>query len=133
MSEMIILPCWLFIASLLSHLIIAPKPNIMTEQNRKVYQGIRAIAAFEYKNTRSDFKRCHYWKKKLCQATGITAIQGEFSDKIPHEIDGFTDKRVVQRYVLLCCRKYLCRWFQINVQVISRYKWFQINFELKLI
>ena len=38
-------------------------PNIMTGQKGTGYQGIRAIEAFEYKNTRSDFKCCDYQEK----------------------------------------------------------------------
>ena len=36
-------------------------PNIMTKQKGKGYQGIGGIdEAFEYENTRSDFKCCNY-------------------------------------------------------------------------
>ena len=37
--------------------------NIITEQKGKGLQGIRAIEAFEYENTRSDFKCCNYREK----------------------------------------------------------------------
>ena len=69
----------------------------MTEQKEKGYQGIWAIEAFEYENTRSDFKYCHYWQnKKLCQPLGILETQGAFSNKIPWDIDGATDEIVLQ-------------------------------------
>ena len=32
----------------------------MMEQKGKEYQEIRAIGAFDYENTRSDFKCCNY-------------------------------------------------------------------------
>ena len=57
--EMIIL-WWLFIISQFSFDFVAP--NIMTKQ--KGYKGIGAIdEAFEYENTRSDFKCCNYQEK----------------------------------------------------------------------
>ena len=61
LSKMIIL-WWLFVASHFSLDLITS--NIMTKQKRKGYQGIGAIdEAFEYKNTRSDFKFCNYREK----------------------------------------------------------------------
>ena len=52
---------WLFITSQFPFGFIAP--NIMAEQKGKGYQRIRAIKAFEYENTRSDFKCCNYLEK----------------------------------------------------------------------
>ena len=61
MTEMII-SWWLFMASQFSFDFIAP--NIMTKQKGKGYQRIGVIDdAFEYKNTRSDFKCCNYQEK----------------------------------------------------------------------
>ena len=65
--------------------------------------------AFEYQNTRSDFKCCNWWEKwkTICQATSISkpGIQGAFSDKVAPDIDGFTDE------LMWCssCKKYFCR------------------------
>ena len=54
LSEMITL-WWLFFTSQFTFDFIAPK--IMT------IKGIREIEAFEYENTRSDFKCCDYREK----------------------------------------------------------------------
>ena len=87
----------------------------MMKQKGKEYQGIGAIdEAFEYQNTRSDFKCWSWWEKwkTICQATSISkpGIQGAFSDKVAPDIDGFTDE------LMWCssCKKYFCRWLQIN-------------------
>ena len=54
-SEMIILSWWLlFIASRFPHFLISS--NIITEERATGYQRIKATEAFEYKNTRGDFK-----------------------------------------------------------------------------
>ena len=58
--KMIILR-WLFIA--LQFPLVFMTPNIMTEQKGKEYQGIRATEAFEFDNTRSDFKCYDYLEK----------------------------------------------------------------------
>ena len=60
LSKMIIL-WYLFTASQLPFDFNAP--NLMTEQKGKGYQGIRAIEALEYENTRSNFKCCDYREK----------------------------------------------------------------------
>ena len=39
-------------------------PNKMMGGKLKGYQGITAIEAFEYENTRSDLKCCHYWESQ---------------------------------------------------------------------
>ena len=90
--KMIILR-WLFIA--LQFPLVFMTPNIMTEQKGKEYQEIRAIEAFEYDNTRSDFK-CYDDLEKLkttCETTvTIPGTQGAFSDKVAPDIDDFTDE-----------------------------------------
>ena len=72
--------------------------------------------------------------RKKCQTTAnyTKDPQGEFSDKISPDIDGFTDEPVVQ-CECWSYKKYFCRWFQINYKMITKYKWFQINFDKKLI
>ena len=69
---------------------------------REEVHGIRVIEAFEYKNTRSDFKCCDYrekWKT-ICQTTvsipGTLSDKGSFSDKVAPDIDDFTDKPEIQ-------------------------------------
>ena len=95
-SKMIIL-WWLFIISQFSFDFVAP--NIMTKQKGKIYQGIGATdEAFEYENTRNDFKCCNYqekWKTK-CQTTAISipGTQGAFSNEVAPDINGFTDELI---------------------------------------
>ena len=92
LSKVIIL-WWLSIAS--QFLFDLMVPNIMTEQKGKGYRGIRAIEAFEYENTRSDFK-CYDYREKwktICETTvTIPGTQGAFSDKVASDIDDFTDE-----------------------------------------
>ena len=68
------------------------------EQKRKGYQGIRAIEAYEYENTGSYFKYCHYWEKwkTMSYYRDIPGTQGAFSEKVTSNSDGFTDEAVVQ-------------------------------------
>ena len=67
-------------------------------QKWKEYQGTGAIdEAFEYENTRSEFKCCIYREKlktiPQTTAISITGTQGAFSvDKVAPDIDGFTDE-----------------------------------------
>ena len=71
----------------------------MTEENGKGYKGIRAVEAFEYENTRSDFKCCDYrekWKTTWQIQLSIQGTQGAFSDKATSNIDDFTDEPEVQ-------------------------------------
>ena len=66
----------------------------MIKQKEKGYQGIKATEAFEYENTRSNFKYCYYWEK--WKTTGIPGIQGAFSDEVTPDIACFTDGPVAQ-------------------------------------
>ena len=34
--------------------------------------------------------------EKLCQTTGMSGTEGAFSDKVTSDIDGFTDKPIIQ-------------------------------------
>ena len=45
---------------LLNHFHMFISPNIMTEQEGEDYLVTRTIKAFEYENTRSNFKCCNY-------------------------------------------------------------------------
>ena len=45
---------------------------------------------------------------------------------------GFTDEPVTSSIRCSSCRKYFCRWFQINDRNIDKYKWSHINFDAKL-
>ena len=60
LSEIIILSWW----AAVHRFMISPFDYIalyiMTEQKGKGYQGITATLVFEYGNTRSAFKYCHY-------------------------------------------------------------------------
>ena len=68
----------------------------MTEEQRKVYQGIRAIEAFEYENTKSGFKY-YYWEKwKTMSVYRLPGTQVAFSGKVTPDIDVFTDEPVCQ-------------------------------------
>ena len=69
-------------------------PNIIMEQKRKGWQGIRAIEAFEYENTRSYFKYCE--KNEKLSYYRDTGDQRAFSDKVTPNIDGFTDEPIAQ-------------------------------------
>ena len=68
---------------------------MQTEQNRKEYQGIGAIAAFEYENARDDFVAVT--KKNESQYVILYAAK-YFKDPrdISPGIDGFTDNPAVQ-------------------------------------
>ena len=83
LSELIIL-WWLFMLHSF-HFILSHK--IMKQQKGKWYQGTEAIdEAFEFENTRSEFKCWDYrekWKA-ICQATviSISGTQVAFSDKV---------------------------------------------------
>ena len=72
----------------------------MMEQEGKGYQGIRAIKAFEYENTRSYFDIVITVKnEKQCLTKGIPWTHGAFLDKFTPNIDGYTDETVVQHGV----------------------------------
>ena len=96
LSEMIIL-WWLFIA-LKVFICFYRAQNIMMTQKWKGYQGTGATdEAFEYENTRSEFKCCNYREKletiRQTTAISITGTQGAFSvDKIAPDFDDFTDE-----------------------------------------
>ena len=82
--------------------------NIMTEQKGKGCQGIRTIKTMEYQNTRKDFKCWDYWEqwKTTCQ-TNHARQQRALSDKVTLDIDGFTDRPVIQCDVRVV-KKYFC-------------------------
>ena len=66
------------------------------------WQGTKAIEAFEYKNTESDFRCCDNQEKwKTCQTTELTipGTQEVFSDNVSPDIDDFTDEPEFQRDV----------------------------------
>ena len=88
---------WLFIAAQFPFDFIVP--NIMAEQNRNEYQGIRSAEAFEYENkqvpsnitiTEKNEKQC------VRLQLSIPRTEGKFSCKVAPDIDGFTDKPVIQ-------------------------------------
>ena len=73
-------------------------------------------------------------KKKLCQANRDTGAQeGTFLDKVTSHIDGFTNEPVSSSMWCSNCRKYFCRWFQINdtkdkwIQMVPNKLWFETS------
>ena len=64
----------------------------MTEQKGKGYQGIRAIEAFEYKNTRSHVITKKNEKEYVRLQLSIKGAQGAFPNKVAPDIDDFTDE-----------------------------------------
>ena len=68
---------------------------MQTEQNRKEYQGIGAIAAFEYENARDDFVAITE-KNENQYVILYTAKYFKDPRGISHCIDGFTDNPAVQ-------------------------------------
>ena len=63
----------------------------MTEQEGEDYLVTRTIKAFEYENTRSNFKCCNYWENEkhyvnICPTYAgqiIPGTQESFLDKLP--------------------------------------------------
>ena len=82
----------------------------MTEQKWKGYPGIRAMEAFEFENENQ------YVRPQLNKS----GTQGLFSEKDVSDIDDFTDDPEIQW--CSSCRKYVCRWFQINNKIMTKNK-----------
>ena len=65
-------------------------------------------------------------KKRKNAKQIIYTIQVHLPTKVTPDID-FRDKSVVQ----FDDKKYFCRWLQTDIKKINRYKWLQINFDVK--
>ena len=87
------------VSSCLTISILFTAPNIMTEQKGKGYQGIRAIEAFEYENTRSYFKCCDYTEKNEIKYVRLQlskpGTQGTFSGNVAPDIGDFKNFNVM--------------------------------------
>ena len=63
----------------------------------------------------------------------ILGTQGAFLEKVTSDIDGFTDGRVVHQWDVQVVENTFVDDSKQSVQIKNRCKWFQINFDAKLI